>query len=146
MQYRPHVVILLLSIVLLFGCSGKTEDPTPAIEAGNKAFIEHFLKGDEKAVAALYTEDAKIIAPGSPITSGRAEIAKFWRGFMDTGVKDITLKTLHASASGDLAYEEGAATIVNKDGSPSGVRYVVVWKRVDGDWYLHRDIWNVGPQ
>lgn len=146
MKIQAQVVMLLSSFMLLAGCSSKPEDPTPAIEANNKLFVEHFLAGDEKAVAALYSEEAKIIAPASPIVSGRGEIAKFWRGFMDTGAKDITLKTLHASASGDFAYEDGAATVVGKDGSPSGVRYVVVWKRVDGKWYLHRDIWNAGPQ
>lgn len=25
------------------------------------------------------------------------------------------------------------------------VKYVVVWKRVDGQWRLHRDIWNTMP-
>lgn len=142
---RLLAVVLVSSSVLLSGCADKeSEDPTPAIEAGNDAFVENFLKGDERAVAALYTEDAKIVAPGSPVVSGRAGVAKFWRGFMDTGVKDFTLKTLDASASGDLAYEDGVATIIDKDGSPTAIRYLVVWKRVDGEWYLHRDIWNSG--
>lgn len=144
MKIQAHIIILLSSVMLLAGCSSKPEDPTPAIEATNKQFVENFLAGDEKAIAELYTEDAKIVAPGTPIVSGRGEIAKFWRGFMDTGVKDVTLKTLHASGSEDLAYEDGVATVLGKDGSPSGVRYVVVWKRVDGKWYLHRDIWNEG--
>jgi uncharacterized protein (TIGR02246 family) len=146
MNYRITIAALVIALAGLTACSGGNADPTPAIEATNKVFVENFLKGDEKALAGLYTEDAKVVAPGAPVATGRSEIARFWRGSMDTGIKDLTLRTLHASADGDLAYEDGAVTILRADGTPVGARYLVVWKRIDGQWYLHRDIWNVGAQ
>lgn len=146
MKYHIAIVTLVVTMGCLTACSGGNADPTPAIEATNKVFVENFLKGDEKAVAALYSEDAKVVAPGAPVATGRSEIARFWRGSMDSGIKDLTLRTLHASADGDLAYEDGAVTILRADGTPVGARYLVVWKRIDGQWYLHRDIWNVGTQ
>lgn len=146
MRYHLPLAIMMLTAGLLTACGGKDKDPTSAIEAANKVFVQHFLAGNEKALAALYTEDAKVIAPGSKVAKGRAEIAVFWRGVMDSGVKDLTLRTLEAEADGDLAYEVGAVSILGQDGSPSGARYVVVWKQIDGSWYLHRDIWNAGQQ
>ena len=112
------------------------------MEAGNRAFITAFLHGDATAVANLYTEDAQVIAPGSPAVSGRPAIAAFWQTSIDSGVKDIILETAEAESAGDLAYETGILRVVAKDGTTSVERYVVIWRRIDGKWMLHRDIWN----
>jgi ketosteroid isomerase-like protein len=29
--------------------------------------------------------------------------------------------------------------------STATVKFVVVWKKTDGQWRLHRDIWNATP-
>jgi ketosteroid isomerase-like protein len=41
----------------------------------------------------------------------------------------------------DTAYEGGEATLTHRGGTAS-VKFVVVWRMVDGQWRLHRDIWN----
>lgn len=143
-MYRLLLIALLPALAMLSSCSSNEDDPTAAIALNNKAFVEHFLAGDEKSLAALYTEDAKVIAPGVKVAKGQPEIAAFWRGVMDSGIKDLSLRTLEVESSGDMAYEVGAVSILGQDGSPSGARYLVVWKRIDGKWFLHRDIWNNG--
>jgi uncharacterized protein (TIGR02246 family) len=100
------------------------------------------MRGDSKAVADLYTEDAKVIAPGSDIASGREAIAAFWQKGIDSGAKEVKLATDRVESAGDMAYEDGVVTVVGADGKPSPARYVVVWKRDGGSWKLHRDIWN----
>jgi uncharacterized protein (TIGR02246 family) len=112
-----------------------------AVESGNRAFIAAFLRGDAKAVSELYTEDAQVIAPGMPVARGRAAIAATWQQAMDGEVKDLTLKTLDVESAGDLACETGTVGMVGRHGNTSA-RYVVVWKRINGQWKLHRDIWN----
>jgi uncharacterized protein (TIGR02246 family) len=113
-----------------------------AIESGNRAFIAAFLRGDAQAVADLYTEDAKVIPPGSEVASGRSAIAAFWRTVMDTVVKDLTLDTIEVESAGDLACEVGAVKVVGANSQLTAGRYVVVWKRQNGHWKIHRDIWN----
>jgi uncharacterized protein (TIGR02246 family) len=113
-----------------------------AIESGNRAFIAAFLRGDAQAVADLYTEDAQVIPPGGEVASGRSAIAAFWRTVMETGVKDLTLDTTEVESTGDLACEVGAVTVVGANGQGTAGRYVVVWKRQNGHWKIHRDIWN----
>jgi len=113
-----------------------------AVENGNRAFIAAFLRGDAKTVSELYTEDAQVIAPGAPVARGRAAIAAAWQKAIDGGVKDVTLETLDVEAAGDLACETGTVGLVGRDGAASSARYVVVWKRTNGQWKLHRDIWN----
>ena len=57
------------------------------------------------AVAARYTEDAQVIAPGAPLANGRKAIAAFWQASIDSGVSDVALETAEVESVGDLAYE-----------------------------------------
>ena len=93
-------------------------------------------------VADLYTVDAELLPPGAESVAGRPAIAAFWKGAIDAGVKDIVLTTVQLESAGDLAYEVGKVRLVASDGQASEDRYLVVWKRVNGKWQLHRDIWN----
>ncbi|HZR84246.1 MAG TPA: SgcJ/EcaC family oxidoreductase [Candidatus Binatia bacterium] len=143
MRALPKIVGAgLLALALSHAASARSEDVRAAVEAGNRAFIAAFLRGDARAVAELYTEDAQVIAPGAPVARGRAAIAAAWQKAIDGGVKDVALDTADVESSGDLACETGVVRLVAKDGGVSQARYVVVWKRTGGTWKLHRDIWN----
>jgi uncharacterized protein (TIGR02246 family) len=139
-------ILVRAALVLAVGLSAATargEDVRKAIDAGNAAFRAAFLAGDAQRVSELYTTDAEVIAPGSPIARGRTAIAAFWKGAMG-GVKDVSLETRAVETQGDLAVEDGTAKLTGADGAVSADRYVVVWKREGGKWKLHRDIWNSG--
>ncbi len=75
------------------------------------------------------------------MATGRAAITEFWRSAIDAGM-NVTLETAEVEADGNLAYETGALGLISSDGTETIARYVVVWKRVDGKWLLHRDTWN----
>ncbi len=139
--HRVSTLVLALAWVVS-AAPARSEDVRHAVEAGNRAFITAFLRGDATAIANLYTEDAQVIAPGSPAASGRPAIAAFWQKSIDSGVKEVTLETAEAESAGDFAYETGIVRLVAKDGTTSEARYVVIWRRIDGKWMLHRDIWN----
>jgi len=139
--HRVPALVLALAC-LLSAAPARSDDVRNAVEAGNRAFITAFLRGDATAVANRYTEDAQVIAPGSPAASGRPAIAAFWQKSIDSGVKDVVLETAEVESAGDLAYETGIVRLVAKDGTTTDARYVVVWRRIDGNWMLHRDIWN----
>jgi uncharacterized protein (TIGR02246 family) len=134
--------VLLAFVCLTLATSARAEGVRDAVEAGNRAFIKAFLEGNSTAVAQLYTADARVIAPGSPVASGRSAIAAFWQKAIDSGVRDVNLETDEVESAGDLAYETGIVRQVTKDGMVSKARYVVIWKRIDGKWLMHRDTWN----
>lgn len=143
MEISPRMLSAgLLTAVLLYGTSARSDDVRAHVEAGNRTFIAAFLRGDAQAVAELYTEDAEVIAPGAPVARGRSAIAAAWQKSIDSGVKDLTLDTATVESSSDLACETGIVRLVAKDGGISEGRYVVVWKRTNGKWKLYRDIWN----
>ena len=141
-RFSVFVLLMNLAAVGLSATPARSDEVRTAVEAANRAFIAAFLRGDAAAVAALYTEDAKVIAPGSDVASGRVAIRALWQKVIDGGVKDLTLSTGTVESAGDLAYEDGTVKLVGKDGQTTVGRYVVVWKRIDGAWKLHRDIWN----
>ena len=120
-----------------------------AIEQQGARFTEAYAKGDAKAVAAFYTEDAIAFPPGGDMVKGRQAIQQMWQSTMDSGVESISFNVVDVGASGDLAHETGTAVLkVHKQGkepTTAFVKYVVVWKRQGNDWKLHRDIWNDLP-
>lgn len=136
------VLVTVAALCCLRGTPAAGQPIREVVEAGNRAFKEAFLRGDSRAVAALYTEDAKVIAPGSEIASGRPAIAALWQKVIDTGVKDLTISTTAVEAAQDFAYEDGIVKLVAADGKTTTGRYLVVWRQTKEGWKLHRDIWN----
>ena len=112
------------------------------IAAVNRAFEEAARKRDTDRIAGLYTENAIVMPPDAPFVSGREHIKQLWgSAIQQMGVKDVRLNTIDIEVVGDTAYETGEAVLTLPSGGVT-VKYVVVWKKVDGQWQLHRDIWN----
>ncbi len=113
------------------------------VEAANQRFMDAVSRGDAAAAAALYTARAQLLPPNSAMRSGKQAIQAFWQETLDAGVKQAKLQTVEVEGHGDTAYEVGQYWLAAADGRTidSG-KYVVVWKREQGQWRLHRDIWN----
>ena len=114
------------------------------IEKLNDVWTAAFDKGDAAAVAALYTEDAYVLPPGSEMVKGRAAIEAFWRQAAQQ-MGDAKLTTVDVLPLGpEAAREVGTVTLKTKTQPPQEVvaKYVVVWRKVGGDWKLATDIWN----
>jgi uncharacterized protein (TIGR02246 family) len=112
------------------------------IGAVNRAFEEAARKRDTDKIAALYTADAIVMPPDAPFVKGRENIKQLWgSAIQQMGLKEVRLNTVDLEVAGDTAYEVGEAVLTLQSGSPT-FKYVVVWKKVDGQWRLHRDMWN----
>jgi ketosteroid isomerase-like protein len=91
-----------------------------------------------------------MLPPDATEVAGREAIQGLWQGWLDDGLKDLTLEAIEVEASGDLAYEIGSfsmqAPAKNNTMMTATGNYVVVWKRgADGNWRLHVDTWNDAP-
>ena len=114
-----------------------------AIKAANKVLIGHLAAGNAAAIAACYSKKAILLPPGAPATKGKKNIAGFWAGAIGQGVKTAKLKTQEVDELGTTAIECGAFKLKGAGGALLGTgKYVVVWKREDRAWKLHRDIFN----
>ncbi len=81
--------------------------------------------------------------PNSDILEGRAAIQAFWQAVFDAGIDSALLEITEVDPLGNTAVEVSQYTLFLADGqvADSG-KYIVVWKRVSGQWFLHRDIFN----
>jgi uncharacterized protein (TIGR02246 family) len=134
----------ILSVVVGFATAASAQgDVRAAIEANNKRWETAVSRGDAAGIASLYTGDAKLLPPNSKVVSGRKAITNYWQGAIDSGFKAITLTAVEVEAHGDTAYEVGKYAVPGQGGKilDSG-DYLVIWKRANGQWKLHRDIWT----
>lgn len=121
----------------------KSTDVTEEIQARNDNFMKTIQSGDLNAIAALYTEDAKVFPPNSDIVQGREAIKGMWGAMASQGMPNLIVSTTVAEAFGNTAIEEGAYKIKIPDGQVVDKgKYIVIWKKVDGKWLLHQDIFN----
>jgi uncharacterized protein (TIGR02246 family) len=112
------------------------------IAAVNRQFEDAARQGDLDRLASLYTHDAVALPPDGPLVKGRDNIKQMWGSIaQQIGLKEVRLSTLDFEQAGDTGYEVGEATLAISSGT-AVVKFVVVWKKEDGRWRLHRDIWN----
>lgn len=52
------------------------------------------------------------------------------------------LNTIEVEDSSDTAIQTGKYTLCNTNGAIDSGKYIVIWKKQDGEWRLHKDIWN----
>jgi ketosteroid isomerase-like protein len=116
-----------------------------AIRETNRVFEEEVVgRRNFGALERVYTRDARILPPNAPAVTGRAAITEFWRGAVTSlNVQSLRLRTTSLDVFGDRAQEVGRAELsMEGGGAPTTLKYVVLWKREDGDWRLDVDIWN----
>ena len=114
-----------------------------AIAAGDENFMATFNRGDAAGLAALYTENGQLLPPNSDFAAGRQAIQAFWQAAMDMGTKSVKLEIVEVEGCGNTAYEVGKYTLRGEEGQVLDTgKYLVIWKQEDGQWKLHRNIWN----
>jgi uncharacterized protein (TIGR02246 family) len=153
----------VVAVILAVGCqqepateTGTTVETPPVDDAAARQSIDDFgaawetaaLTNDGAALAALYAEDAVVLAPGASLMSGRAEIESGFAEMMGatpfTAIEIVT-DGVDVSASGDLAYGYGTFTSTNTvDGQPfeDTGKWTSIHENRDGQWVTVLDIWN----
>ena len=140
----------LLSVL----CYDGWADPNwrKAIDAQREALSAAVGRRDAAGVAKIFTTDAKLMVPGLETVTGREAIQKFWHGGLSAGViSGIAFTPAEVSGGGGeekdgFVVETGTVKTLDadkKEKDPS--RYLLVWKREESEWRIHRDIVNSGP-
>ena len=112
------------------------------IDSINLKFTEEFRSGDSAALAAHYSADAEMLFANSEPIKGK-DILSAWGSLVRTGLKDFTFVSTDITGSSDLIVETGTYEMKAEDKTlVERGKYVVVWKLVNGEWKLFRDIGN----
>lgn len=102
---------------------------------------------DSAAIAQMYTEDGAVMPPNATIGKGRAAIRQTWASMMNTPGFELTFapEQIVLSGSADMALDRGTYRLAiapsGKAQSDTG-KYVVVWRKVGGEWKAAADIFN----
>jgi len=114
------------------------------LEAEARRLEQLFERGDLRAVARTYADDAQLIPPsGQRPKTGRAEIDRFWADVDDP--RSWTLETLDWGGTADEAWHLVLSTMVSGRDKPRAhvVRCLFIWRRQpDGTRRIHLDIWT----
>ncbi len=134
--------ISALSVVMLTGCAQPRAQESSALAERAEAWQDAFNARDIEAVAALYTEDARMMPPNGPMGTGREAVRADLQGLLDAGLTG-TLETLETVVAGDLGYRVGTYVLNAPDGSVADKgKFIEIWRLVDGTWKISRDIYN----
>jgi uncharacterized protein (TIGR02246 family) len=114
-----------------------------AIVAANEKFVAAFNRGDAAGLAALYTEKGQVLPPNSDFVTGQQAVQGFWQAVMDAGITEAKLETVEVEDHGDTATEVSKFTLYGEGGQVLDKgKYIIIWKQEQGQWKLHRDIFN----
>lgn len=102
-------------------------------------FIAAFEKGDAKAVAGFWAENADYVDQTGREFKGRAAIEKMYEKFF-AGKKGLKLNIIVISArmvGTDVALEDGITEVTPAEGGlPSAARFSAVLVKKDGEWFF----------
>lgn len=157
---RMTSVVMALGLGAMIGCTPAAETPEQAatrmateaadaktaIEASNQAFMAHFNAGHGDSVAAIFSENGRMMEPNAPPYVGRAAIAASANGMANMKAT-LTLTIEDVAASGPIAIERGTYSItLTPPGAPGPVtdsgKYLVHWHKAGDTWMMVDDIWN----
>jgi len=117
-----------------------------ALEAGAAAWMEAFGAKDIDAMTAFYAKDAVLLPPDAPAIFGRDAISATMQEMFAAGL-GIELEDLEIKVAGNLGYKAGRYRTRGEDGSLiDRGKYIEIWSKIDGNWVIHRDIWNSSVQ
>ncbi len=122
------------------GATDEKEAATLAeIAATAKAYEEAYNKGDAKAIAALFTENAEMIDEDNVITKGREEIesrgAELFQAFPKASIR-IEVDSIRLLSTGAAVEEGRAIALLEPEAPASTSSYTALHVHRDGKWLV----------
>ena len=138
-----RAAILMLVTGFLMPTLAQAASLQEQVSTAYMAWDAAFNKGDPKAVAAFYTEDAVILPPTHDVIKGPAEIEKFFAGLFGAGITGHQLSLLEANGDDNMAVAAAKWSAKSKDGaSIGGIATHEFTKQADGSLKLRLHTFN----
>lgn len=142
-------VFLIIFVFSFFQLQSQTftgnKNDISMIMKNTKKFSEYVMNSDYKMIGESYTKGAKIFPNKSEILQGE-DLVNYWK--LPEGLSIIhhkifqeEIKVVEDTAY-DYGYYEGKTKNAKGEESSWKGKYVIVWKKVDGEWKMYLDIWN----
>jgi uncharacterized protein (TIGR02246 family) len=140
-------VAVVLSGMLIAQNSKQGKDES-AIRKADAEWSRAVEAKDLEKATSFYADDASVYPFNSPLASGRDNIRQLWSHLFDSPGFHLQFAPtkVEVAKGGDMAYDAGTFELKmnGSDGTPttSQGKYVVVWKKQNGQWKAVADIFN----
>jgi ketosteroid isomerase-like protein len=138
------LVTLLPLILVAVGCTqggAPAADPSE-ITARSAEWDAALNAKDIDGIVALYTDDARMMAPNMPAGTGSDGVRAAFTGMIEAGLS-VKLTSVDAVVSGDVGYNVGTYVLSAGDEQADIGKFLEVWERgADGVWRISNDIYN----
>ncbi len=118
-----------------------------AIRDLEREWVAAVAAGDTLAIANFFAENGYFMPPNAPRVDGRGAIRGAWAGMLQLPNVSLTFAPTEIviAEAGDMAYDIGTYNF-GLDGPDGRIedkgKYVVVWRKVNGEWKVVADIFN----
>lgn len=119
-----------------------------SILIGIREFSPTYVAADYKKLSEMYAPEGQILPPEAPIITGREAIEKRWT--VQEGIKILHHKitpediNILGNTATDVGYYEGKTRRADGEEFDWSGKYVIIWKKINGQWLIDVDIWNLG--
>lgn len=144
--------MLYLAILAIFMAMGSPSMGSAAsadeeAKAAYAAWDEAFNKGDAKAVAAFYADDAIFLPATHDVIKGPAGVEKFFAGIFGMGVTAHKLDLIEAHSEGNLIFVAAKWSAAGKDAKGAdqpwgGIATHIFERQADGSLKLKLHTFN----
>jgi uncharacterized protein (TIGR02246 family) len=140
----------ITAVVLMFAsvAAAQTNADEGAIRKIDQAWSKAAQDRNVDQAVSFYAQDASVLPFNAPIANTPEQIRAIWQHLLSDQNTTISFgpTKIEVSKSGDMAYDVGWIELKTKDaqGNPTTERgkYVVVWRKRDGQWKAVADIFN----
>ena len=139
---KKSFALCLIALLLVNGRGGSGQPKTDrGLNRLADAFAEAFNAKDAAKVASFYADDAIVMPPDQRMVRGRSDIEAYYaRGFRSE-ISGFRIAPMESAIAGAHAFEVGTSTLTEQRGTSDG-KYVVIYRRVRGEWKIAYDIFN----
>jgi uncharacterized protein (TIGR02246 family) len=133
------LVVSALAVVLLTGAAATARQSDPDLTRFTEQYQAAWNKGDAKALAALYSQNAMRAQPNAAPLVGRAAIEQFFvKSFAGDwkGTKLTVKQGRSQEATPEIRIQEGTWEVSGGAGGPQRGRYLNTVMREGGEWRL----------
>jgi uncharacterized protein (TIGR02246 family) len=149
MRITPWLSLIFVGVARATFAQAPSDTPPEqaAVIANDRAYEAAYAKGDVKALADFFTEDAEYTAEDGRTFRGRAEIGETIRAALlerKGGNLAINMESVRALAP-EVLLEKGATTVTANDGDVSESLYTAIHVKKDGKWKISQLIESAMP-
>lgn len=137
------LIILLPLVLAIVACTQSAPATDPSAITSRSAEWDAALNAkDIDGIVALYTNDARMMAPNMEMGTGSDGVRAAFSGMIEAGLS-VKLTSIDAVVAGDVGFNVGTYVLTAGDEQADVGKFVETWARGDdGVWRISNDIYN----